>query len=128
VSYLVLFAGTATVAALLIDSSVLSQNLGRPVGPADYAVLAWIITSLATVGGAIGSGLEDEDNVRAAAYGYHPTPTGGATTPHWTTADRAARSTRWEHPPRRREAESQAVPTADSRAEAEIERVGRQLR
>jgi hypothetical protein len=76
VSYLVLFAGTATVAALLIDSSVLSQNLGRPVGPADYAVLAWIITSLATVGGAIGSGLEDEDNVRAAAYGYHPTPTG----------------------------------------------------
>ena len=37
VSYLVLFAGTATAAVLLIDSSVLSQNLGRPVGPADYA-------------------------------------------------------------------------------------------
>ena len=40
VSYLVLFAGTATAAALLIDSSMLSENLGRPVGPADYAVLA----------------------------------------------------------------------------------------
>jgi hypothetical protein len=76
VSYLVLFAGTAAAAALLIDSSVLSQSLNRPVGPADYAVLAWIIASLATVGGAIGSGLEDEDNVRAPAYGYHPTPTG----------------------------------------------------
>jgi hypothetical protein len=76
VSYLVLFAGTAAAAALLIDPSVLSQTLGRPVGPADYAVLAWIIASLATVGGAIGSGLEDEENVRAAAYGYHPTPTG----------------------------------------------------
>jgi hypothetical protein len=76
VSYLVLFAGTAAAAALLIDPSILSQNLGRPVGPADYAVLAWIIASLATVGGAIGSGLEDEENVRAAAYGYHPTPTG----------------------------------------------------
>jgi hypothetical protein len=75
VSYLVLFAGTATAAAL-IDPLVLSRNLGRPIGPADYAVLAWIITSLATVGGAIGSGLENEDNVRAAAYGYHPTPTG----------------------------------------------------
>jgi hypothetical protein len=76
VSYLVLFVGTAAVAGLLIDPSVLSQTLGRPVGPGDYAVLAWIIASLATVGGAIGSGLEDEDNVRAAAYGYHPTPTG----------------------------------------------------
>lgn len=76
VSYLVLFAGTVTAAALLIDPTVLSQSLGRPVGPADYAVLAWIITSLATVGGAVGSGLEDEDSVRTAAYGYHPTPTG----------------------------------------------------
>jgi len=75
-SYLVLFVGTAAATALLIDSSILSQNLGRPVGVVDYLVLAWIIASLATVGGAIGSGLEDEENVRASAYGYHPTPTG----------------------------------------------------
>jgi hypothetical protein len=31
---------------------------------------------LATVGGAIGSGMEDENTVRAAAYGYHPEPGG----------------------------------------------------
>ena len=42
----------------------------------DYLTLAWIISSLAIVGDAIGSGLEDEDTVRAAAYGYHPEPGG----------------------------------------------------
>jgi uncharacterized iron-regulated membrane protein len=76
VSYVVLFAGTVLAAALLIDTSVLEQTLQRPVGFTDYLVLAWIISSLATVGGAIGSGLEDEDTVRAAAYGYHPEPGG----------------------------------------------------
>jgi hypothetical protein len=76
VSYAALFVGTAAVAALLIDASVLGQSLGHPVGPGDYLTLAWIISSLATVGGAIGSGLEDEEHVRAAAYGYHPTPGG----------------------------------------------------
>ena len=76
VSYVVLFAGTMAAAALLIDASVLEQSLQRPVGVADYLTLAWIISSLATVGGAIGSGLEDEETVRAAAYGYHPEPGG----------------------------------------------------
>ena len=76
VSYLVLFAGTVLAAALLIDTSVLEQTLQRPVDVADYLTLAWIISSLATVGGAIGSGLEDEETVRAAAYGYHPEPGG----------------------------------------------------
>jgi hypothetical protein len=76
VSYLVLFAGTVLAAALLIDTSVLAQTLQRPVDVTDYLTLAWIISSLATVGGAIGSGLEDEETVRAAAYGYHPEPGG----------------------------------------------------
>jgi hypothetical protein len=69
---LVLFVGTVLAAALLIDTSVLEQNLQRPVTVTDYLTLAWIISSPATVGGAIGSGLEDETTVRAAAYGYHP--------------------------------------------------------
>jgi len=75
-SYLVLFAGTLLAGALLIDTSVLEQTLQRPVDFTDYLTLAWIISSLATVGGAIGSGLEDEETVRAAAYGYHPEPGG----------------------------------------------------
>ncbi|NYF58576.1 hypothetical protein [Micromonospora purpureochromogenes] len=76
VSYLVLFAGTVLVGALLIDTSVLEQTLQRPVDFTDYLTLAWITSSLATVGGAIGSGLENEETVRAAAYGYHPEPGG----------------------------------------------------
>ncbi|HEY6745789.1 MAG TPA: hypothetical protein VI357_08715 [Mycobacteriales bacterium] len=76
VSYLVLLAGTVLAGALLIDPSVLEQTLRRPVHVTDYLTLAWIISSLATVGGAIGSGLEDEETVRAAAYGYHPEPDG----------------------------------------------------
>jgi Ca2+/Na+ antiporter len=76
VSYVVLFAGTLFAASLLIDTSVLQQTLQRPVHVSDYLTLAWIISSLATVGGAIGSGMEDEETVRAAAYGYHPGPGG----------------------------------------------------
>jgi hypothetical protein len=76
VSYVVLFAGTAAAAWLLIRPSVLEQSLQPPIGLADYLTLAWIVSSLATVGGAIGSGLEDEETVRAAAYGYHPDPGG----------------------------------------------------
>ncbi|MEU8185047.1 hypothetical protein AB0B85_28970 [Micromonospora sp. NPDC049044] len=75
-SYVVLFAGTVLVGALLIDTSVLEQTLQRPVNLTDYLTLAWITSSLATVGGAIGSGLENEEAVRAAAYGYHPEPGG----------------------------------------------------
>ncbi|WP_030487904.1 DUF2267 domain-containing protein [Micromonospora chokoriensis] len=76
VSYLVLFTGTVLVGSLLIDTSVLEQALQRPVDFTDYLTLAWITSSLATVGGAIGSGLENEETVRAAAYGYHPEPGG----------------------------------------------------
>ena len=76
VSYLVLFAGTATVAALLIDSSVLSQNLGRPVGPADYAVLAGSSPRWPRWAAPSAPASRTRTTSRAAAYGYHPTPTG----------------------------------------------------
>src|SRR6201996_85261 len=76
VSYVVLFSGTVLAAALLIDRSVLEQTLQRPVHFTDYLTLAWIISPRATAAGPIGSGLEHERTVRAAAYGYHPAPGG----------------------------------------------------
>ncbi|KUL41986.1 hypothetical protein ADL15_02600 [Actinoplanes awajinensis subsp. mycoplanecinus] len=79
-SYAVLFAGTAA-ALLLIRPSVLAVSVTGRIGLPEYLTLAWIVSSLATVGGAIGSGLEDEETVRAAAYGYHPDPEGGAEQP-----------------------------------------------
>jgi hypothetical protein len=54
-----------------------ADSLKRPVDITDYLTLASFISSLATGGGAIGSGLEDEGTVRAAAYGYHPEPPAG---------------------------------------------------
>lgn len=36
----------------------------------DYVKLAWLVSSAATVAGAIGAGLENEDEVKRNAYGY----------------------------------------------------------
>ena len=70
--YLLLIAACFTGAVVVIDDSVLEKNLGHPVDVASYGVLAWLVASLATLGAALGSGLESDETVRVAAYGYHP--------------------------------------------------------
>ncbi len=68
VFYLALFILSLLGAFLLVDEEVLAGVVGHPVDALDYAKLSWLTASLATVGGALGAGLEDEDVVRAAAY------------------------------------------------------------
>jgi hypothetical protein len=59
-------------AALVIAPDLLSATLSEPVGLGDYAVLAWFVASLATVGGALGAALESDEAIREAAYEYVP--------------------------------------------------------
>jgi uncharacterized membrane protein len=68
-AYVLILAG----AGLLIDSALLADAIGHPVGVGDYLRLAWLVASLATVGGALGSALESDAAVREAAYASPPT-------------------------------------------------------
>ena len=97
VSYAVLFVGTVGAAALLIDASVLEQNLGHPVGLRDYLTLAWIITSMATVGGAIGSASRTRRTCVLRPTATTRRRAGGATsrTRNRTAADRPAPEARY---------------------------------
>ena len=58
----------AGVAACLVVPRGFSDALGHPVDVSDYAALAWLMYSLATLGGALGAGLETDEVVREAAY------------------------------------------------------------
>jgi hypothetical protein len=70
--YAALFALSLAGAVMVVAPSVLSDAVGHHVGVGEYASLAWMTTSLATVAGALGAGLESDDAVREAAYGYRP--------------------------------------------------------
>lgn len=69
--YAALFALTLAAAGLFIEGSVFGGAIGYQPGLIEYATLAWIVSSLATLGGTLGSGLEAGEDVREAAYTYH---------------------------------------------------------
>jgi hypothetical protein len=68
--YAALFALTIATAALVIDAGVLGKALGHGADTGDYAALAWMASSLGTIAGGLGAGLESDEAVREAAYGY----------------------------------------------------------
>ncbi len=55
---------------VLVPEQLLEEGIGHAVGVGDYLKLAWLTSSFATLGGALGAGLESDDAVRAAAYTY----------------------------------------------------------
>ncbi|MGW3811559.1 hypothetical protein [Micromonospora sp. NPDC005113] len=87
--YVALAALTIIGAIALVPWDLLAESAGRPAGVAHQVKLGWLASSLATVGGALGAGLESDSAVREAAYRYQPDaeltgeqggpdPTGGA--------------------------------------------------
>ncbi|WP_395695202.1 hypothetical protein [Nocardioides sp.] len=66
--YVALYVLNLLWALFVLDPSVMGGYLKQPLHYSDLFVLAWFVASAATVGGALGSGLESDEAIRAAAY------------------------------------------------------------
>jgi hypothetical protein len=68
ICYLALYVVNLAWALFVLDPAVMGGYLNASLGYGDLFVLAWFVASAATVGGALGSGLESDEAIRAAAY------------------------------------------------------------
>jgi hypothetical protein len=68
ICYLALYVVNLVWALFVLDPSVMGGYLQTSFGYGDLFVLAWFVASAATVGGGLGSGLESDEAIRAAAY------------------------------------------------------------
>ncbi|WP_181156280.1 hypothetical protein [Microbacterium sp. MYb45] len=68
ICYLALYVVNLAWALFVLDTTVMSEALGRTVSVGDLFVLTWFVASAATLGGALGTGLESDDAIRAATY------------------------------------------------------------
>ena len=66
--YAALFGLILAGAALVITPATMTNAIGHPASASDYVSLAWFLSSLAILGGALGAGLESDEAVREAAY------------------------------------------------------------
>jgi hypothetical protein len=68
ICYLALYVVNLVWALFVLDPAVMGGYLRMSLGYGDLFTLAWFVASAATVGGALGSGLESDEAIRAAAY------------------------------------------------------------
>ena len=68
ICYVALYVVNLAWALFVLDPTVMGGYLKQPMGYGELFVLAWFVASAATVGGALGTGLESDEAIRAAAY------------------------------------------------------------
>ncbi|GAA5074618.1 hypothetical protein [Streptomyces similanensis] len=72
IGVLVCYAGLLVInlvwALFILNDRVFASTTRTPLHAGDYWTLSWFVASIATVGGALGSGFESEKAIRAAAY------------------------------------------------------------
>ncbi|MFD8303459.1 hypothetical protein ACFV29_14085 [Streptomyces sp. NPDC059690] len=72
IGVIVCYAGLMVInlvwALFILNDRVFASTTRSPLQATDYWTLSWFVASVATVGGALGSGLESDEAVRAAAY------------------------------------------------------------
>ena len=72
IGVLVCYAGLMVInllwALFVLTDRVFATTTQTPLHASEYWTLAWFAASVATVGGALGSGLESDEAIRAAAY------------------------------------------------------------
>jgi hypothetical protein len=72
IGVLVCYAGLVAVnlvwALFILNDRVFASMTRTPLHAAEYWTLSWFVASVATVGGALGSGSESDEAIRAAAY------------------------------------------------------------
>ncbi|SDX42137.1 MFS transporter [Salimicrobium album] len=68
--YGLLFILFSIAVVVLIPMGMLESQVSTEVGYVNYVYIAWTATSIATIIGALGSALENEEVVLSAAYGY----------------------------------------------------------
>ena len=68
ICYMGLYVVNPLWALFIPDPSIMGGYLQASAGYGDVFVLSWFVASAATVGGGLGSGLESDEAIRAAAY------------------------------------------------------------
>jgi hypothetical protein len=68
ICYLGLYVVNLVWALFVLDPAVMGGYLHTSLRYGDLFALSWFVASAATVGGALGTGLESDEAIRAAAY------------------------------------------------------------